>query len=82
LVEHYADTVKAKGSSPLVITKLRLNSMVENYRYKIGVVGSKCSEAKFMNIIKSKNEVNNPTVATNWFVAQLDESIRLLPGGL
>jgi hypothetical protein len=39
-VEHYADTVKAKGSNPLVITKLRLNSMVEIYYYKVEVVGS------------------------------------------
>jgi len=28
---------------------VRLNSMAENYLYKVGVVGSKWSEAKFTN---------------------------------
>ena len=46
-LEQYPDTVQVKGPSPLVITRhcerseaMRLNSPVEDYRYKVGVVGS------------------------------------------
>jgi hypothetical protein len=44
--------------------KLRINSKVEIYYYKVEVVPPWAGQSQ-----------------QNWFVAQLDESIRLLPGG-
>jgi hypothetical protein len=40
MAEYYPDTVEVDGSSPSVITKLRLNSMAEIYYYKVEVKGS------------------------------------------
>jgi hypothetical protein len=69
MVEHYADTVKVKGSNPLIITNWFVAQWQMHRAFNPGVVSS--------SLTGPTNKRTNSSMAERWFVRPMVESSNL-----